>query len=104
MTVTFTSLDNNDKNYPENSDSVSVREGDVRLVPDVSFLLAGEYSQSGFNLIITNPSGEQFIVVDYFAQQPPPNLMLASGVGLSPEMVRALLHLPFTTAQAGPWK
>lgn len=66
------------------------------LVPDASYLLAGEYSQSGFDLIITNPAGEQFVVADYFAQDPPPNLMLASGVGLSPEMVRALLHLPFT--------
>jgi hypothetical protein len=68
----------------------------IVLVPDTSYLLAGEYTQSGFDLIITNPAGEQFPVADYFAQDPPPNLMLDSGVGLSPEMVRALLHLPFT--------
>ena len=61
-------------------------------LPDASFLLDGHYEQVGFDLVVTNPAGEQFIVHDYFAFQPPPNLVLVNGAGLSPEMVQALLH------------
>ena len=68
----------------------------VQLIPDTSFLLEGEYARVGFDLVITNPDGEQFVVQDYFAQQPPPNLMLTNGAGLSPEMVKALLHQSVT--------
>ncbi|MDK1024803.1 MAG: FecR domain-containing protein, partial [Gammaproteobacteria bacterium] len=68
----------------------------IQLIPDASFLLEGEYARVGFDLVITNPDGEQFVVEDYFAQQPPPNLMLANAAGLSPEMVKALLHQSFT--------
>lgn len=66
-------------------------------------LLQGEYQQVGFDLVITHPGGEQLVIADYFSQHPPPNLMLSSGIGLSPEMVRELLHKPFTDLMfAGP--
>ncbi len=75
----------------------------VKIVTDASFLLQGEYSQVGFDLVITNASGDTFVVEDYFSQQPPPNLMLANGAGLSPEMVKQLLHQPFGDLMiAGP--
>jgi hypothetical protein len=74
-----------------------VRVNDLPAVylPDASFLLEGEYEQVGFDLVITNPDGEVFIVADYFSFNPPPNLMLASGAGMSPEMVMLKLHLPY---------
>lgn len=67
----------------------------VAYLPDASFLLFGNFEKVGFDLIITNPAGETFIVRDYFSFNPPPNLMIASGAGLSPDMVMAKLHLAF---------
>ncbi|MDP7451282.1 MAG: hypothetical protein QGE95_03320, partial [Arenicellales bacterium] len=72
-------------------------------LPDASFLLYGTLEQVGFDLVITNPAGEVFIVYDYFSFNPPPNLMLANGAGLSPEMVEALLYNSIVDARfAGP--
>ncbi|MCB1693829.1 MAG: hypothetical protein KDI19_13765, partial [Pseudomonadales bacterium] len=85
---------------------VSVNEASARptvLIPDASLLLYGEYERDGFDLVITGPDGQTFVVHDYFGMVPPPNLVLANGAGLSPEMVQALLHLPFDGAMfAGP--
>ena len=67
----------------------------VAYLPDASFLLFGNFEKVGLDLIITNPAGETFIVRDYFSFNPPPNLMIASGAGLSPDMVMAKLHLAF---------
>ena len=67
----------------------------VIVLPDASFLLFAEFSKVGFDLVITNPEGEVIVVEDYFSFHPPPNLMIASGAVLSPEMVMAKLHLPF---------
>ncbi|MEX2326280.1 MAG: hypothetical protein WD558_00990, partial [Pseudomonadales bacterium] len=61
------------------------------MLPDVSFLLFGDLSRSGFDLVITNPAGEKFVVADYFAFQPPPSLMLANGIGLTPGAVSQLM-------------
>ena len=54
-------------------------------LPDASFLLSGTFEKVGFDLVITNPTGEVVVVEDYFSFNPPPNLMIASGAGLSPE-------------------
>ena len=64
-------------------------------VPDASFLLLGEYTREGLDLVITNEAGVRFVVEGYFAFEPPPNLILANGAGLSPDMVEALLDQPF---------
>ena len=73
------------------------------LLPDESFLLQGEFAQVGFDLVITNINGQSFIVEDYFSFDPPPNLMILSGAGLSSEMVMAKLHLPYLNINfAGP--
>ena len=75
----------------------------VVLLPDVSFLLFAEFTRDGFDLVITNPDGKQFIVHDYFSFNPPPNLVLENGAGLSPEMVAALMQVPFDGVMfAGP--
>jgi len=66
------------------------------LIPDASFLLDGHYQQVGHDLVITDPAGEQYIVGDYFSFQTPPNLVLMNGAGLSPSMVKSLLHQPYT--------
>jgi len=42
--------------------------------------------------VITGPDGTAHVVVDYFSFDPPPNLMMPDGSGLSPEMVNALLR------------
>jgi hypothetical protein len=65
------------------------------LIPDASLLLDGHYQQVGHDLVITNPSGDQHTVADYFSFQTPPNLVLKNGAGLSPSMVKALLHQPY---------
>ena len=44
----------------------------VVFVPDVSYLLDGEFQQQNFDLEITNPNGEVFIVEDYFSYLEPP--------------------------------
>ena len=43
------------------------------LLPNVSFLLQGYYEQVGFDLVVTNPSGQAFVVEDYFSFSIPPN-------------------------------
>ncbi len=60
-------------------------------VDNPELLLQGTYTQIGFDLVITGPSGEQLVIGDYFAFQPPPNLMFAPGIGMSPAMVEGLL-------------
>ena len=65
------------------------------LLPDASFLLYGVFSQSGFDLEITNPDGITHIVPDYFSFPTPPNLMIESGAGLSPAMVNSLFPRAF---------
>ena len=72
------------------------------LLPDVSFLLQGHYEQVGFDLVVTNPSGQAFVVEDYFSFSTPPNLMISGGAGYNPEMVLAKLHLSRNTQFAGP--
>ncbi|XOV86282.1 MAG: Ig-like domain-containing protein [Pseudomonadota bacterium] len=78
---------NQNNNTPSSHPSV--------LLPDASFLLFGDFARVGFDLVITNPAGETFVVHDYFAFNPPPNLVLENGTGLSPEMVAAFLQLPY---------
>ena len=41
------------------------------LLPDVSFSLQGYYEQVGFDLVVTNPSGQAFVVEDYFSFSTP---------------------------------
>jgi hypothetical protein len=66
-------------------------------LPDASFLLFGTFSQSGFDLQITNPEGVLHTVSDYFSFPVPPNLMIESGAGLSPAMVKSLFPRAFGT-------
>ncbi|MFT6436279.1 MAG: hypothetical protein ACJAVI_004338, partial [Candidatus Azotimanducaceae bacterium] len=61
------------------------------LIGNAELLLKGTYTQVGFDLVITGPGGEQVVVGDYFTFQPPPNLIFAPGLGISPEMVEGLL-------------
>ena len=73
------------------------------ILPDASFLAFAEFEQVGFDLVITNAEGEVFVVHDYFSFDPPPNLLLETGAGLSPEMVAHLLHQSFEGGMfAGP--
>ncbi len=73
------------------------------LIENPELLLEGSYVRDGFDLIITGPDGTVVVVHDYFSFNPPPNLVLASGNGLSPEMVKALLHDRFEGMMfAGP--
>ncbi len=61
------------------------------LLPNASYMAFASFEQVGFDLVITNSEGEVFVVHDYFSFDPPPNLMLESGAGLSPEMIANLL-------------
>ena len=72
------------------------------LLPNLSFLLQGQYEQVGFDLIVTNPSGQAFVVEDYFSFPTPPNLVVSGGAGYNPEMVLAKMHLSRNTQFAGP--
>ena len=72
------------------------------LLPNSSFLLQGQFEQAGFDLIVTNPSGQAFVVEDYFSFSIPPNLMISGGAGYTPEVVLAKLHLGRNTQFAGP--
>jgi hypothetical protein len=60
------------------------------LIGNAELLLKGTYTQVGFDLVITGPGGEQVVVGDYFTFQPPPNLIFAPGLGISPEMVEGI--------------
>ncbi|MDA0791774.1 MAG: Ig-like domain-containing protein, partial [Proteobacteria bacterium] len=84
----------NDEEVPAGRPSV--------LLPDATFLAFAHFEQSGFDLVITNASGDVFVITDYFAFHPPPNLLLASGAGLSPEMVLLLMGKAAGTLYAGP--
>jgi VCBS repeat-containing protein len=80
-----------DEHLPDNATST---HPEFEL-PDVSYLLYGTLEQQGFDLVITNPEGDSVIVSDYFSFSPPPNLIIANGAGLSPEMVRSLMPQSF---------
>ncbi|MBF0429305.1 MAG: putative Ig domain-containing protein [Magnetococcales bacterium] len=60
------------------------------LLPDASFLLQGEYTRDGYDLVITNPAGEVIRIEGYFAFSHPPLLVLANGAALTFETVKAL--------------
>ncbi|GAB0056714.1 hypothetical protein SIID45300_01025 [Candidatus Magnetaquicoccaceae bacterium FCR-1] len=60
------------------------------LLPDGSFLLQGEYTQDGQDLLITNPDGAVIRIEGYFSLASPPDLALANGSGLVFSTVRAL--------------
>ncbi|MFN3237581.1 MAG: hypothetical protein ACE37D_11030, partial [Pseudomonadales bacterium] len=62
------------------------------LIDNAELLLGGSYARDGFDLVITGADGTVLVVPDYFSFNPPPNLILANGNGLSPEMVKSLLH------------
>ena len=62
------------------------------LVEDADLLLGGTYTREGFDLVILGENGERLVIADYFSFNPPPLLMLANGNGVSPAMVRSLLH------------
>ena len=73
------------------------------LIQSAELLFEGSYARRGFDLEITGLDGTILIVADYFSFNPPPNLMLANGNGLSPEMVKSLLHDRFDGVMfAGP--
>ncbi len=62
------------------------------LLPDIAFLLNGDFHRDGFDLVITLADGQTFIVHDYFAFQPPPLLTVEGyDVALTPEMVASFL-------------
>ena len=65
------------------------------LLPDASFVAFANFEQVGFDLVITNTSGETFVVYDYFAFNPPPDLVLANGAGLTPEAVALFMPSKF---------
>ncbi|MEE2914276.1 MAG: Ig-like domain-containing protein [Pseudomonadota bacterium] len=62
------------------------------LIQNTELLLTGTYTREGFDLLITGYDGTVEVVVDYFAFDRPPNLMMPDGGGLSPEMVNDLLR------------
>ncbi|MEO5369089.1 MAG: Ig-like domain-containing protein [Magnetococcus sp. DMHC-1] len=71
-------------------------------LPDASFLLEGEYSRSGANLIIENPAGERFVIHDYFTATPP-LLKIDNEATLTPDTVQSLLLNPVAPFMvAGP--
>ncbi|MGK0462113.1 MAG: hypothetical protein ACJA0W_002972, partial [Candidatus Azotimanducaceae bacterium] len=75
----------------------------VHLIDNPELLLRGDFSRDGFDLVITGPNGQFAVIADYFAFDPPPNLMLPNGAGFSPELVQSLLHDVFDDAlYAGP--
>ncbi|HKI74693.1 MAG TPA: hypothetical protein VJ998_08615, partial [Pseudomonadales bacterium] len=81
----------------------SATQHHVVELPDASYLLYGELSRNGFDLVITNPAGEKFVVHDYFSFQPPPTLEIANGAALTPQAVAALLPHAFDQVMyAGP--
>ncbi|MBF0309126.1 MAG: FG-GAP repeat protein [Magnetococcales bacterium] len=82
------------RGFPElwsKSIQLSVVDGSATLLlPNASFLLEGEYVRAGADLVITNPSGEEIRIKDYFAQAHPPALILENGSALTFETIEAL--------------
>ncbi|MBV1878094.1 MAG: tandem-95 repeat protein, partial [Pseudomonadales bacterium] len=84
----------------DHKDVAEIREYQVA---DPVLLFDGTYTREGFDLVITGPDGAQLVISDYFSFQPPPNLMVSDAIGLTPDMVRGLLHEQFDETQyAGP--
>ena len=61
------------------------------VLPDASYIAFATFEQVGFDLVVTNADGEVFVVHDYFALYPSPDLVLPNGMGLTPEVVAFLL-------------
>ncbi|MBF0124132.1 MAG: FecR domain-containing protein, partial [Magnetococcales bacterium] len=77
--------------------------GHIAHLPDVHFLLEGEYYRSGFDLVIEDSQGNRVVVTDYFGTESPPYLVASNGAVVTPAMVEHLLIADApTVAVAGP--
>ncbi|MBF0157934.1 MAG: FecR domain-containing protein [Magnetococcales bacterium] len=65
--------------------------GNIVNLPDVHFLLEGEYHRSGADLIVENPQGDRIVVTDYFNGGTSPYLVASNGAVVTPAMVQHLL-------------
>ncbi|MBF0321926.1 MAG: cadherin-like domain-containing protein, partial [Magnetococcales bacterium] len=78
-------------------------DGGQVYLPDASFLLTGEYTRSGADLIIENVAGERVVIEGYFAGKNHPLLKLANEATVTPDTVEALLLNPVAPYMvAGP--
>ena len=64
-------------------------------LPDAAFLLHGELSQAGFDLVLDLADGRQHVVHDYFSFSPQPTLIADTGAALTPTLVRSFLPRSF---------
>ncbi|NIA69919.1 tandem-95 repeat protein [Pelagibius litoralis] len=74
--------------------------GEAGIVVDSDLLFAAEFVRLGDDLLLRGPDGEELLLTDYFAQNPPPALETAEGARMSPETVDALAGPEFPTAYA----
>ena len=65
------------------------------VLPDAAFLLHGELSQAGFDLVLDLADGRQHVVHDYFSFSPQPTLIADTGAALTPTLVRSFLPRSF---------
>ncbi len=67
--------------------TLNAGEGDSISLPEDFPLTDAEFSNSGDDLVIMGPDGEQVTVEDYFAQENPPQLTTPDGAEVSGDMV-----------------
>ena len=81
---------------------VTVENGSA-VVPDAAALLTGTFVKVGNDLLILSPTGERFLVQDFFTQEPLPVLLDGEGVMVSGDVVArlALGPQPIQVAQEG---
>ncbi|NKB43943.1 MAG: hypothetical protein GKS03_06645 [Alphaproteobacteria bacterium] len=78
---------------------VLVENGSV-VIPDAPALLTGDFSKLGDDLLIISPSGERFLVKDFFTTEPLPYLTDGEGIVVSGQVIARVAQRPDPTEYA----
>ncbi|MBF0392387.1 MAG: FecR domain-containing protein, partial [Alphaproteobacteria bacterium] len=82
---------------------ILVAEGDRVVVPDAQMLLGADYVRQGPDLLLVGDGGRQALVVGYFADETPPDLVTNGGMSIPADLAVKLAgpRAPGQVAQAG---
>ena len=70
---------------------IGVIPGESVALPSHDFIANAQMTREGADLRLTLPDGHSVVVGDYFAQNPPPDLVAAEGARLTPHLVDSFL-------------
>ncbi len=78
--------------------SLDARSGDDVHLTDLSFMYEGSFIRQGSDLLLMKPDGTAILIENYFAADPPPDIVGEFGRRLTPELVDSFL-MPMAPGQ-----